>query len=74
MIKRSNDEYFEIRRKSRCRLRFEVCMHVFGLLVGVKLYAYIVKNSQSQMKLIKNARIYHAISKKKLLLTQKTIM
>lgn len=41
MIKRSNDEYFEIRRKSRGRLRFEVCMHVFGLVVGgeiVRLY------------------------------------
>lgn len=34
MIKRFYDEYFEIRRKLRCRLRFEVCMYVFGLLVG----------------------------------------
>lgn len=50
-------------------------MHVFGLLVGGEIVRlHIVKNSQSQMKLIENARIYHAISKKKLLLTQKTIM
>lgn len=41
MIKRFYDEYFEIRRKLRCRLRFEVCMYVFGLVVGGEIVRLI---------------------------------